>query len=600
MKKKIVGIFVCTLLIATIVLPTAGTSYREVRNTYKVLNEKTMKENLDFSPGEFFVKFREGTMLSFSLVDNIMITGIPSIDTLNRNYKVRDIEETILGVNKKPKNPELFESIGLNRIFTFKCDEGLDVMSAVESFREDPNVEFAEPNYFGHGCLMPNDASFNLQWGLHNTGQTGGTPDADIDGPEAWDITLGSFNVVIAIVDTGIDYNHEDLNLQMWQNPGETPSNGIDDDGNGYIDDIYGWNFYHNNNNPMDSAGHGTHCAGIAGARSNNNIGVTGVAWFIRLMAVKVAHCSGAGCFDATDCANGIIYAADNGADVLSMSWSFDWSPQVIENACDYAYGMGCFLVAAIGNHGTSALRWPAAYSTVMAVGATDHDDNRCSWSAYGNHINVVAPGKDIYSTLRNDNYGYMWGTSMSTPHVAGLAGLLKAQDPTRVNSDIWTIIVNTADDLGTTGWDQYYGMGRINAYKALYGAPYKPILDGPPNGKVGEEYTYTALTWDPNNDKIYYWFDWGDGTNSGWVGLYNSGQSGSASHKWSTKGTYNVKAKAKDINGKESPWSDLLSVTMPKNQNVQSSQQSTPSQQFLSQFLQTLLGYAKNVSNTS
>ncbi len=572
MKKKKLGIFICILLILTSIIPLAGSVYIEPLNTYSVRNEKIGLEYTNFIPGEIIVKIKKDVKLSLKNINNIMTTGKPSIDRLNRIYKVRDIEATILSVNKKPKNPDLFEYYGLDQIFTFKCDHATNILDAIEAYKKDPNIEFVEPNYVGHGCIIPNDPSFNNQWNLHNTGQSGGTPDADIDGPEAWNIKLGSSNVVIAIVDTGIDYNHEDLDLHIWQNTGEIAGNGIDDDGNGFIDDIRGWNFYHNNNNPMDFADHGTHCAGIAGARTNNNKGIAGVMWTVKLMAVKVAHCSGWGCFNATDSANGIIYAADNRADVISMSWSFTKDINVIKNACNYAYAIGCFMCAAIGNHGSSSKRWPAAYTTVMAVGATDYNDDRCSWSAHGNHINVVAPGGrtttssgvDIYSTIPNDKYGYMWGTSMSTPHVAGLAGLLKAQDSSRSNSDIWTIIVNTADDLGSPGWDEYYGMGRINAYTALYGAPYKPIIDGPINGKAGIEYNYTGLTWDPNGDNIHYWFDWDDGSNSGWVGPFNSGQTGIASHVWNTQGTYHIKVKAKDTSGKESNWSDSLEVTMP------------------------------------
>jgi len=562
MDKKIFVTFICIIFITTTIYPVAKSFHLEFIK--EDIKERMTEYTPYFNSGEFFVKFKKDTNLFPLLINNIMTTGILSIDKLNIKYKVRDIKETILNVNKNPKNPELFESIGLDRIYTFKCDDDIDILSAIDHYKRDPLVEFAEPNYIGYGCIIPNDASFNNQWGLHNTGQTGGTPDADIDGPEAWNIKLGSYNVIIAIVDTGIDYNHQDLDTHIWQNSGEIAGNSIDDDGNGFIDDIRGWDFRNNDNKPLDDHNHGTHCAGIAGAETNNNIGIAGVMWMCKLMAVKSGSSSNS--FNENHAANGIIYAADNGADIISMSWSFNWNPSVIENACSYANGLGCFLVAAMGNHGGSSLRWPAAYNTVMAVGATDDYDNRCSWSGYGSHINVVAPGLDIYSTIRNNKYEYFWGTSMSTPHVAGLAGLLKAQDSSRSNSDIWTIIVNTADDLGSPGWDQYYGMGRINAYTALYGAPYKPIIDGPIGGKVGVENTYTALSWDPNGDNIYYWFDWDDRTNSNWVGPYNSGQTGSSSHTWSAQGTYSIKVKVKDFSGKESDWSDSLEVVIPKN----------------------------------
>jgi subtilisin family serine protease len=592
MVRKMIGILICTLLIITAVLPVGGTFFSNSKDKLEVKKVNTISD-FDFAPAEFIVKFREGVTIDFTKYNGIMATGIPSIDNLNRGFKVLNIEQTFL--NQKPRDHELFESIGLDRIYTFIVNENVDILNAVEAFENNPYVEYAEPNYLGQGCLMPNDPSFNVQWGLHNTGQTGGTSDADIDGPEAWDIKQGSSNVIIAIVDTGIDYNHVDLNANMWQNPGEIPNNNQDDDSNGFIDDYYGWDFPNNHKNPMDNAGHGTHCAGIAGARSNNNVGIAGAIWNVKLMAVKVAQCSGGGCFDETDCGNGITYAADNGAHIISMSWAFNWNPQVIEDAVDYAYGLGCFMVAAIGNYGSSTNYWPASYNKVMAVGASDHKDNRCTWSNWGSHINVLAPGgrsttsqgsgPDIYSTLPGDTYGYYWGTSMSTPLVAGLGGLLKAQDLTRTGSEIWTIIVNTCDDMGAPGWDQYTGMGRINAYTALYGAPYKPTVNGPSNGKVDDTLTYTAITWDPNGENIYYWFDWGDGTDSGWKGPYTSGQFGSADHKWSSTGTYTVKAKAKDINNKESEWSDPISVTVPRNKYSQRSQQS--SQQSIIQLLQ-------------
>jgi subtilisin family serine protease len=564
LRKKKIGIAIAVLFIMMTIHPVVG-SFNSM--TFKEnKNRQFIKYNRDFIPGEFLIKFKKDVKIFPCVKNNIMITGIQSIDELNKEFKVRDIQYTILSVNKKPKNPELFSSIGLDRIYTFTCDKPIDVIRAVQSYIKNPFVEFVEPNKIGYGCLIPNDVSFKNQWGLHNTGQSGGTPDCDIDGPEAWNIKLGSYNVIIAIVDTGIDYNHQDLDAHIWQNTEEIPNNGTDDDGNGYIDDTQGWDFRNNDNDPKDDHNHGTHCAGIAGAETNNNLGIAGVMWMCKLMAVKSGSLSNT--FNENNAANGIIYAADNGADIISMSWSFNWNPLVIENACSYAKGVGCFLVAAMGNHGNDADRWPALYNSVMAVGATDDDDKRCSWSAFGDHINIVAPGLHIYSTIRNNKYEYFWGTSMSTPQVAGLAGLLKAQDPSRSNSDIWTIIINTADDLGTSGWDKYYGMGGINAYTALYGAPYKPILDGLSNGKTGDEYTYTGLTWDPNGDKIYYWFDWGDGTSSGWIGAFNSGQTGSANHIRNSRGTYYIKVKAKDVGGKESNWSDPLKVTMPKSKS--------------------------------
>ena len=493
MKMKIIGILVVMLLIATVALPISASLKIESRDIYKATNEKTIEEYLDFVPGELIVKFKEGTTLSFSPVDNIMNTGIPSIDNLNREFKVRSIEETILSVIKKPKNPELFESIGLDRIYTFYVDEDVDILDAVEAYEKDPCVEYAEPSGFGHGCVIPNDPHFSKQWGLHNTGQNGCEPDADIDAPEAWDITTGKNHIKIAIVDSGIDYYHEDLSDRIWVNPGEDIDNdgvvgdygppasggdedGLDNDGNGFIDDLIGWNFVKNNNNPMDdhTACHGTHCAGIAGAATNNNIGVAGVDWNCRLMAVKSMKSDNE--IKWIHGARGVIYAADNGAHVISMSWGGYHYNQTLKDAIDYARVVGyCTLVAAMGNDNTNSLFYPAAYSNTFAVGATDCWDNRWSnsnyGSNYGSYIDVVAPGVDIYSTVCYNGYTWMTGTSMATPMVAGLAALIMSQKFGWNLGEIEGLIRKYADDLGASGFDQYYGWGRINAYRATKSA---------------------------------------------------------------------------------------------------------------------------------
>ncbi len=473
MKKKIIGIFVCILLFATAVLPIASSTNIESNDNNERINKTLVEEYVDFVPGEFFVKFREDIPLSFSHDDNIMLTGVPYVDGLNQEFKVHNIEETILSVIKKPKNPELFESIGLDRIYTFKVGEKVNILDAVEAYENNPYVEFAEPNCIGHGCVLPNDPNFNLQWGLHNTGQTGGTTDADIDAPEAWDIETGDSSIVVAIVDSGIDWNHQDLSTRIWENPNET-INGIDDDGNGFIDDIRGWDFVNNDSNPMDDhpSSHGTHCTGIVGASTGNNMGVAGVDWNCQLMAVKAMLPSGT--IYWSDAGPALIYAADMGAHVISMSWAGTGSNQTLKDAVDYAYDSGCVLVAAMGNQASSTPRIPASYSNTVAVGATNSDDERWSSSNYGNHIDVVAPGVDIYSTLRNNQYGYMSGTSMATPLVAGVAALLLAQDPTRTNTEIREILRESAEDeVGdpsedTPGWDRYHGYGRINAFRSL------------------------------------------------------------------------------------------------------------------------------------
>lgn len=370
-------------------------------------------------------------------------------------------------------------------------------------------VEFVEVCTYGEYLGTPNDSYFDNQWNLHNTGQTGGTSDADIDAPEGWDIEVGADNVVLSIIDSGTDIDHEDLISNMWKNEDEIPGNGIDDDDNGYIDDYDGWDFYNNDNDPNGPYDHGTHVAGITGAMTNNALGVAGVAggWYpgqrgCLLMPLGVGDYSP----DGSVLDDAIIYAADNGARVLTMSLTVGPST-AIDQAVDYAVNTkGCIVDCASGNS-NGPVSYPALLSDIIAVGSTTHKDLRASYSNYGSELDVVAPGGDgeagIYSTSIGDTYVYHYGTSMAAPHVAGLAGLLFSQNPGRTNTEVRNLIESTADDLGTPGWDQYYGWGRINAESALSAVPDTippaPVTDlAAATGSSGGE---VDLTWTAPGD---------------------------------------------------------------------------------------------------
>jgi subtilisin family serine protease len=493
MKAKIIAIIIMALLIVS-VLPIVSSI--NSNNIPISQTEKELKEPFGYSEQEFFVKFKSEANLKISQSSNTISTGIKSIDDLNEKFNVIDIKETFLSRIKKPKNPELFNKIGLDRIYTIKVEKGIDVLDAIKTYENNPLVEYAEINGFGTSQVFPNDADFDLQWGLHNTGSNPppnpGKTDADIDAPEAWDLEKGDSSITIAIIDKGIDWTHNDLAANIWLNSGEdqwsnpndpTTGNKMDDDGNGYIDDWKGWNFVSNNANSKDesSNSHGTHCAGIAGAVTNNNIGIAGVSWNSKLMAVRAMYTSGI--IYWSDAGPAIIYAADNGADVISMSFGGTGSNSTLKAAVDYAYGSGCVLVAAMGNQAGLVTHIPAAYSNTIAVGATNTDDERAKpgdWSNpyegsnYGNHIDVVAAGSWIYSTLNNNQYGYKNGTSMATPMVAGLAALLLARNPSLTNVQVRDLIRDYAEDQvgdlsnDTPGFDIYYGYGRINADKSL------------------------------------------------------------------------------------------------------------------------------------
>ncbi|MFH0775451.1 MAG: S8 family serine peptidase [bacterium] len=308
-----------------------------------------------------------------------------------------------------------------------------DMMATLQS---DPDVVYAEPNYIRHICGTPNDTYFSSEWGLPK-----------IQAPLAWDIGTGAGFVKIAIIDTGVDIDHPDLVEKIISG---------------------GYDFANDDSNPDDDQGHGTHVAGIAAASTNNWIGVAGVAWGCKILAIKVLDSGGYGTDD--NCALGIRYAADNGARVINMSWGGKTPPAfTLEDACNYAYNKGCLLVAAAGNNTPSTpipfICYPAAYENVLAVAATDFNDNRASFSNYGDWVDVAAPGQDIYSTTRNNSYGSMDGTSMATPFVSGLAGLLFSGSGSLTNVQAAEIIKATADAISQ---DHPIGTGRINAYNAI------------------------------------------------------------------------------------------------------------------------------------
>ncbi|MEJ2222997.1 MAG: S8 family peptidase, partial [Desulfobacterales bacterium] len=297
------------------------------------------------------------------------------------------------------------KTFAINGYQQVKLPEGADIEEALELYLEDPDVEHAELNYFVHvNVTTPDDAEFTRLWGLHNTGQnvngTNGTADADIDAPEAWDVTTGSSDVVVAVIDSGVDVNHPDLQPNIWVNPGETPGNGLDDDGNGYIDDVNGWDFYVNDNDPRDAHGHGTHVAGTVAAAGDNGIGITGVSWSAKIMALRFMDAWGIG--TTADAISAIEYASAMGADIINNSWGGSGYNQALKDAIDAS---GALVVCAAGNSGwntdTYIPHYPSGYASanIISVAASDQNDNRASFSNFGPFsVHVAAPGTNIYS----------------------------------------------------------------------------------------------------------------------------------------------------------------------------------------------------------
>jgi subtilisin family serine protease len=435
-----------------------------IERTYKI--QKYGIDNISKSEiikGEIIVKFREHQFSSII------------IDKLNEKHDLISIEKLF-------KNSE---NTKLDNIYILKYPVDSDIISILKYYKINPNVIYADINGFASLCLDPNDPDFDKQWHLENTGQTGGKDDCDIDVTKVWDKTTGNPDIKIAFIDTGVDYNHPDLADNIWINEDEIPDNDIDDDNNGYVDDIRGWNWWNNNNDIYDEIGHGTHCAGIAGAVGNNDIGVAGVAWNCKLMCMKLSDYELL--IRYTDIAQSIKYATDKGAKIISISMRFNREIPYLKDAIDYAYERGVVLIASAGNGDTSIGGFPASYDNVIAVAGTDHSDKRLKYyyetadmwvySSYGSWVDVAAPAEEIYSTMPtyhvyyNDyfgisqNYGYMSGTSMSAPIVAGIAALMISENstltPYEIKSNIKTYVdrYNSLYDLGA---------GRVNAYKAV------------------------------------------------------------------------------------------------------------------------------------
>ncbi len=374
------------------------------------------------------------------------------------------------------------------RVLRIKLPKGKSVKQAIaeQKNKKDPRIVLVEPNYKVRISAIPNDPLFANLWGLKNTGQTGGTPYSDINAESAWDITTGSDDVVVAVIDTGIDYLHPDLAQNMWTNTGEIAGNSIDDDDNGFVDDVYGYDFVSNDGDPMDEHNHGTHCAGTIGARGNNSTGVAGVNWRCKLMACRFLDASGSG--SVADAIEGINYAVANGADILSNSWGGGGYSATLEAAIENAKDNGVLFVAAAGNSAENTdvtPHYPSSYDVenVIAVAATDDDDALASFSNYGQHtVHIAAPGVSILSTVRNNAYNWYNGTSMATPHVAGAAALLLANDPTMSVYELKSRLLWTGDVVDSLSTKTITSR-RLNVYNALTTEPTLTVLD--PNDEV-------------------------------------------------------------------------------------------------------------------
>ena len=425
----------------------------------------------------------------------------------------------------------------LGRIIKVTFNKTVDEPSFLSLQNEDPTIEYIQPANTYQSEYVPNDSLVSNQWGL-----------SKIQAFSAWDITQGSDSVLLAIIDTGIDYLHPDLKNKIKLNAGEMgtdanghdkKSNGIDDDNNGFIDDYQGWDFTDRvgfpfdsiggdyltwDNNPMDEYGHGTYIAGIAAAETNNLTGIAGTAPNIKILNCRAFDPGGYG--EEDDVAAAILYAVQMGAKVINMSFGDNSFSFVLRDVIRYAYSKNVVLVGSAGNSGSDEPHYPSGYSQVICIGNSTIDDYRASSSNYGSTLDLMAPGTDILTTFLNNDYRKVTGTSASSPFVSGAAALILSQN-SFTNEEVKQILKSTSDDIGTPGWDIYTGAGRLNIYNALnVGAPSIIKFEHPTQdfSTFADSIQITATVLSPYF--VNYQLDYGYGLNpASWQPLISDGQ---------------------------------------------------------------------------
>jgi subtilisin family serine protease len=506
----------------------------------------------EYLPGRVIIKLRDTPHSSMELGPASAAAG----DQILSRGEVLSATELY---HEPPAYPELAREAGIEGVYVLELQEGVDVQQAIEELAADPSIEYAEPDYVLTTAVIPNDLSFGQQWGMNNTGQliiygttqSSGKPDADIDLPEAWNITRGSRDTIIAIIDTGVDLTHPDLASKL----------------------VPGFNFITTSNPPQDDGGHGTHVAGTAAAATNNATGVAGVCWECRIMPIKAL---GVNAGSTTTVSAAIRYAVDHGAHVINLSLGGPAGNETLLSAVRYAYAANVPIVAAMMNEGSSVAYYPAAYPETIAVGSTDKMDLRSDFSSYGNHIDLSAPGSEILSTYwvspNQHSYAYLWGTSMATPHVAGVLGLMRSIAPSKSIEELRSILRASADDLGTPGWDIFYGAGRLNAYRALQlsaNSITSLTISGPVILKPGETASFTAHVGPISADTpiTYSWEVTGQTIRTATTATLSS----LATYSWSTPGAKTIRVTASNVSSSKTTTTTVYigeSIHLPTLRN--------------------------------
>ena len=374
--------------------------------------------------------------------------------------------EPVFPTIRNPRAPTSVKGLGeLSNIYRLRLAPNANVPDAIKKLQANPAVAYAEPDYLAHIIATPNDPQFGSQWGL-----------AKINAPAAWDVTTGSSDIVVAVIDAGVNVSHPDLAAQLWTNPGEIAGNGLDDDSDGFVDDVRGWNFVDSSADLSDNTGHGTEVAGVIAAATNNSTGIAGMCWQCKLMIVKVVQPGGAANY--SDIAAGVAYAAQKGAKVINISLGGSSDSITLKTAIATA-AQSAVIVAGAGNDNGEAAFYPAAYDDyVLAVAGTTNTDTKVATSNYGTWVDVAAPGENILTTFNNGGYGSASGTSMAAPFASGLAGLIRSQHADWSANQVRAQIIQTTDniDAANPGLAGKLGSGRVNANKAVTTAA-QPLL---------------------------------------------------------------------------------------------------------------------------
>ncbi len=430
------------------------------------------------------------------MLNGISVTGYAEVDELNRLFEVSSIWPLFPGAEKRGE-----QAMAGYYSITFK--DGLDLETILSSYDDLSVIDHVEPVGVHKLDFVPNDQYRGYQWGLGRVNAYNG-----------WNLNQGDPSIPVGIADTGVDWDHPDLNNDIWTNTAEmNGSSGVDDDGNGYIDDYRGWDWVTGvngypgeddqtpDNNPMDFDGHGTHCSGIASAETNNTTGIAGVGFDCSIMALRIGWkaTDGWGYVRMDFAASAFYYAANKGAKAINCSWGSS-NNSGIGSAANYARNAGVVIVTAAGNDNNTSAPYLATLTHVIAVAATDQTDHKASFSNYGSWVDVSAPGVNIYSTYFNNTYAYLDGTSMAAPFVTGLAGLLFSADPTLTQAAARALIVNYTDNIDglNPGYSGLLGTGRIDIYNSLINVIALPDAPVPISPIAGEfiDTAYPTFRW--------------------------------------------------------------------------------------------------------